>query len=246
MFGLFSRKKEAPQVDYNYNSIAVDLHSHVLPAIDDGSQSPEDSIELISRMMELGIRKIIATPHIMADYYKNNATTINAALTLLKQHLAAANMDITIEAAAEHYFDEHFLHLIDSGELMLIKDKYVLFELPFTSKPFNVIGTVQKLTDKGFIPILAHPERYPYLTLNEATDLKSWGCMLQLNTISLTGYYGKDVKKSAENLVNNNLISFISSDMHHVRHAQAFKNVLQQPMLQTLLDSGLLKNTELL
>jgi protein-tyrosine phosphatase len=246
MFGLFSKKKKEPQEIFDYDFVSVDMHSHVLPGIDDGAQSVEESVVLIREMMAMGIKKIIATPHIMADYYKNNATTINAALHTLTEHLKAENIDITIQAAAEHYYDEFFNKLIDNNELMLINDQYVLFELAFTSKPPNVIHTIQKITDKGLIPILAHPERYPYLTLQEAESMRSWGCRLQLNTISLTGYYGKEVKKSAEALVDAGVIDFISSDMHHPRHAQALKTALETSYLKKLKDGGNLQNIHLL
>jgi protein-tyrosine phosphatase len=246
MFGLFSKSKKEPKEIFNYDFVSVDMHSHVLPGIDDGAQTVEDSVVLIKEMMALGIKKIIATPHIMADYYKNNATTINNALQLLQQHLKAENIDITIQAAAEHYFDEFFVKLIDNDELMLINDKYVLFELAFTSKPPNLIYTVQKMTDKGLIPILAHPERYPYLTLKEVESVRSWGCQIQMNTISLTGYYGKPVKASAEAIIDAGLIDYISSDMHHPRHAQAFKHALETTYLKKLKDSGVLLNSKLL
>lgn len=246
MFGLFSKSKKQPQETFDYDFVSVDMHSHVLPGIDDGAQTVEESAVLIREMMGLGVKKIIATPHIMADYYKNNATTINDALHRLKEHLKAEDINIPIQAAAEHYFDEFFVKLIDNNELMLINDTYVLFELAFTSKPPNLIYTVQKITDKGLIPILAHPERYPYLTLQEAESMRSWGCRIQMNTISLTGYYGKEVKKSAEALIDAGLVDFISSDMHHPRHAQAFKNALQTPYLKKLKDEGKLLNQELL
>jgi protein-tyrosine phosphatase len=246
MFGLFSKSKKQPQEIFDYDFVSVDMHSHVLPGIDDGAQTVEDSAILVREMMALGIKKIIATPHIMADYYKNNATTINDALHRLNEHLKAEDINITVQAAAEHYYDEYFVKLIDNNELMLINDKYVLFELAFTSKPPNIINTVQKITDKGLIPILAHPERYPYITLQEVESMRSWGCRIQMNTISLTGYYGKEVKKSAEALIDAGLIDFISSDMHHPRHAQAFKQALQTTYLKKLKDEGNLLNIELL
>ncbi|MDT3403265.1 tyrosine-protein phosphatase [Mucilaginibacter terrae] len=247
MFGLF--KKKAPQPakeEFDYDFVSVDMHSHILPGIDDGAQTLEDSVILIREMMAMGIKKIIATPHIMADYFRNNAETINDALARLREHLITEGISIPVEAAAEHYFDEYFLNLIEKDELMLIQNKYVLFELAFTAKPPNLINTVQKLTDKGLIPILAHPERYPYLTIPEVEMLRSWGCRIQLNTISLTGYYGKEVKAAADALVDAGLIDFISSDMHHPRHAHALKIALQTSGLKKLKDSGNLQNIQLL
>ncbi len=247
MFGLFKKKSTSattPLADYGF--VSVDLHSHVLPGIDDGAQTVEDSAVLIREMMDMGIKKIIATPHVMADYYRNNAQTINAALATLRQHLTSEGIDVEIEAAAEHYFDEFFMNLIDTDALMLINNKYVLFEMSFASKPHNVLPTVNKLTEKELIPIMAHPERYPYFTVQEAEQLRSWGCRMQINTISLTGYYGKGVKESAEAFIDAGLVDFISSDMHHPRHAEALRNALKMPYLTKLRDSGALQNSILL
>ncbi|HEY4197300.1 MAG TPA: CpsB/CapC family capsule biosynthesis tyrosine phosphatase, partial [Mucilaginibacter sp.] len=165
MFGLF-KKKDSP-VTTTYASIAVDMHSHVLPGIDDGAQNPEESIILIKKMMELGIKKIIATPHIMADYYKNTAETIGNALTILKAELVKQNIDIEIEAAAEHFFDETFEARVNNGKLMTMGDNYALFEFSFINQPPNLVEMIQRMKDLGYKPILAHPERYQYLDIEQ-------------------------------------------------------------------------------
>lgn len=240
MFSFF-KKKDTP-VTITYEPIVVDMHSHVLPGIDDGARTPEDSIVLITKMMELGIKKIIATPHIMADYYKNTAETIGNALAILKAELKERNIDIEIEAAAEHYYDETFDGRINDHKLMTMGDNYVLFELSFISMPPNVIGAILRMKELGYKPILAHPERYPYMDIEQLRNMRDWGCMLQINTISLTGYFGKDAKKMAESLVDNELVDFISSDMHHLKHAAAFKNALKMPYVEKLLGDYPLKN----
>ncbi|GAB3918479.1 tyrosine-protein phosphatase [Mucilaginibacter boryungensis] len=248
MFGLFKKKEKLKKaITFDYSTLQVDMHSHILPGIDDGAQNPEESIYLIRKMMELGIKKIIATPHIMIDYYRNTPETINGALAVLKEELVKEGIDIVVEAAAEHYFDETFEARVDADGLMVMKGGYVLFEFSFISKPPNMIPVVQKLLDKGYKPILAHPERYSYLTIDELRNLRSWGCCLQLNTISLTGYYGPEAKRIAETLVDNQMVDFISSDMHHPRHAEAFKRALLMPYLEKLIAEDYpLKNTLLL
>lgn len=243
MFSFF--KKDAGNI-VTYESIKVDMHSHVLPGIDDGAQNPHESIVLIRKMMELGIKKIIATPHIMIDYYKNTPETIGNALAILKEALQRENMDIPVEAAAEHYFDETFEARVNNHKLMTIGDNYVLFELSFISHPPNLVNVIQRMKDLGYKPILAHPERYAYLDIEQLRTIRDWGCELQLNTISLTGYYGKDTRKMAESLVDNELVDFISSDMHHVKHAVAFRNALKLPYVARLLTDYPLKNIMLL
>jgi tyrosine-protein phosphatase YwqE len=240
MFSFF-KKKDTP-VKNTYESIMVDMHSHVLPGIDDGAQNPEESVVLIKKMMELGIKKIIATPHIMADYYRNTAETIGNALVILKTELEKQNIEIEVEAAAEHYFDETFEARVNNHKLMTMGDNYALFEFSFISQPPNVVEVIQKMKDLGYKPILAHPERYPYLNIEQLRNLRDWGCALQLNTISLTGYYGKDARKMAESLVDNELVDFISSDMHHLRHAQALRDALRLPYVERLLHDYPLKN----
>jgi protein-tyrosine phosphatase len=241
MFNFF-KKKETKINAPDYSSIAVDMHSHVLPGIDDGAQNPQESIFLVRRMMELGIKKIIATPHVMADYYRNTAESINGALEVLKAELIKEDIDIQVEAAAEHYFDETFEDRINDGRLMIIAGKYVLFELSFISQPPNMLNIIQRMIELGHKPILAHPERYQYMELDELKGLRDWGCCLQLNTISLTGYYGRGARAMAEALVDNDLVDFISSDMHHPKHAEALKNALRLPHVQKLLTDYPLKN----
>jgi protein-tyrosine phosphatase len=242
MFGIFKKKDYKKEITFDYSSIAVDMHSHILPGIDDGAKNPEESIILIKKMMALGIKKIIATPHIMADYYRNTPETINEALAILKEELQKQKIDIIVDAAAEHYFDESFEGRIDRKELMIIGDNYVLFEFSFINQPPNTIPVVQKLKDQGYKPILAHPERYPYMEFDQFKSLHDWGVSLQVNTISLTGYYGKEAKKLAESLIDAQLVDFISSDMHHLRHAEALKNALRMPYVEKLLFDYPLKN----
>ncbi|GAA4097270.1 tyrosine-protein phosphatase [Mucilaginibacter panaciglaebae] len=245
MFGLFKKKEEKRQASVNYASIAVDMHSHVLPGIDDGAQNVEESVFLINKMVDAGIKKIIATPHIMIDFYRNTPETINGALEILKAELKLREIDIKVEAAAEHYFDETFEKRVDDKKVMTMGDNYVLFEYPFISPPQNAFQVIQKMTAAGYRPILAHPERYGYMTVEEMANLRAWGCNIQLNTISLTGYYGKGIKHKAESMVDADIVDFISSDMHHPKHAAAFHDALSLPHVERLLTNYPLKNVML-
>lgn len=242
MFGLFSKKKIEYVRRYDLSTLGVDMHSHILPGIDDGAQNVDESIVLVKAMIDLGIKKIIATPHIMVDYYRNTPKTINAALQELKNELQNQEIDIEIEAAAEHLLDEGFEVLLDEGTVMPMTDNYILFEMSFIDAHPNLIPVVQKMREKGYKPILAHPERYPYFTLENCENIKSWGCDLQMNTISLTGYYGTKTKEMAEAMVDHNLVDFISSDMHHIRHAAALEKSLKTSYLERLLFDYPLKN----
>lgn len=243
MFGLFKKKAAKKEITFDYSSLGVDMHSHILPGIDDGAQNLQESVFLIRQMMAVGIKKFIATPHIMIDYYRNSAETINAALAILKAELVTEKIDVEVQAAAEHYFDETFEKRIDDNKLMIMGDNYVLFEFSFINQPINTVPVIKKLKDKGLKPILAHPERYPYMAIDQFRTLHEMGVDFQLNTISLTGYYGLGAKRIAEEMIDNHLVDFISSDMHHPRHAEAFKNALRMPYLEKLLFDYPLKNT---
>jgi protein-tyrosine phosphatase len=246
MFGIFKKKEQKKRnITFDYSSVMVDMHSHVLPGIDDGAKNPQESIALIKKMMALGIKKIIATPHIMADYYRNTPETINNALAILKEELVKENIEIDLEAAAEHYFDETFEERVKKDQLMIMGDNYVLFEFSFISQPPNVVPVLQRIVDMGYKPILAHPERYNYLDIDQLRTLRDWGTLLQINTISLTGYYGKDTKKMAESLIDAQLVDFISSDMHHLRHADAFKDALRTSYIEKVLFDYPLRNSML-
>jgi tyrosine-protein phosphatase YwqE len=248
MFNFFRKKdnyiNENPgEIIRDYSSLMVDMHSHVLPGIDDGAPTPGEAIVLIRKMIEVGIKKIIATPHIMVDLYRNTSETINNSLQILKTELNKENVEIIIEAAAEHYFDETFEDLVNQKKLMTMGENFVLFEIPFISKPVNLIEMIVRMRELNYKPILAHPERYLYLKLPDYKMIKEYGCYLQINTLSFTGYYGKGIKKNAEVLADNQLLDFVSSDMHHQRHAAAIQDSLKMPYIQQLLSGNSLKNS---
>ena len=242
MFEIFKKKSKTPEFDFK--TIGTDMHSHILPGIDDGAPTVKESVLLVKRLMDLGFKKLIATPHIMADYYRNTPETINNALDILREELAKQQIDIPIEAAAEYYLDETFEAKIDKGNLMTMGNNYLLFELSYINYPNNIKDIIQKLNDKGYKPILAHPERYPYLygSLENYYKIREFGCYFQLNTISLTGYYGKQTQKVAEELAENMMIDFIGSDMHHLKHADALYQSLFTDKLKFLLDESGLQN----
>ncbi len=241
-FGLFGKKKSDGLRTFDLSTLGVDMHSHVLPGIDDGAQTVEESVVLVQAMINLGIKKIIATPHIMVDYYRNTPETIGDALKLLKTQLQKQYIEIEIEAAGEHLLDEGFEVLLEEGRVMPMGDNYLLFEMSFIDVHPNLIPLVQKMKDMGYKPILAHPERYPYFTVENCENIKSLGCDLQMNTISLTGYYGSKTKIMAEAMVDQNLVDFISSDMHHLKHAAALERSLKTTYLEKLLFDYPLKN----
>ena len=245
MLTFFTSKPKVASIDFS--NLRTDMHSHILPGIDDGAQNVSQSVTLVKKMMDLGFSKIIATPHIKQDYYPNTFETITTALNHLNETLANQGVNIEIQAAAEYYFDENFVSALEKDDLLTINNRYILFELSFFNFPLNLFEIINKIILKGYIPILAHPERYEYLggSVENFYKIKESGCLLQMNTIALTGYYGKLPQKIAEELVSNNLIDYMGSDMHHIKHAEALKQSLFLPNVERLLNESQLKNAYL-
>jgi len=239
---LFRRTEEIsyPQLA-DHSAIAVDMHSHLIPGIDDGSKTMEESIELIRKYIELGYKKLITTPHIMSDAYRNTPDIILGGLDKLRTAVKDAGLSIELDAAAEYYFDEDFTRLIKEKNLLSIGKKYVLFEVSYMNAPDNISKVIFDIQVAGYIPILAHPERYPfwYNKFEEYHKFKEAGVLFQLNTNSLVGYYGPDAKKIGERMVNENLIDFAGSDMHGNRHMAALERSVSEKYLWKLVAKGL-------
>ncbi len=221
MFSIF--KKTAP-FPSPYFPIVTDIHSHILPGIDDGSPDIETSLALIEGLMKLGITQSIATPHIIGDLYRNDASSINESLSLLKKTLLEKQIDFKVTAAAEYMLDAYFLELLELNKpLLTIKDNILLTEFSYADKPYNVEQLLFNIITEGYQPILAHPERYGYYhnDFKQYNYLNEIGFLLQVNLLSLTGYYGKPVAKAANYIIKNNLHSFVGTDLHHARHLSA-------------------------
>jgi protein-tyrosine phosphatase len=222
MFSIFKKKKTT--TSSSYFPITTDIHSHILPGIDDGSPDVETSLALIDGLIKLGITSSIATPHIIGDMYRNNAETIGAALDKLRKALAEKQIDFRVNAAAEYMLDDYFLGLLkDKTPLLTLKDNKVLTEFSYAEKPYNIQQMVFSIITEGYQPLLAHPERYGYFhnDFKQYNSLKDLGFLLQVNLLSLTGYYGKPVAKAAAYIIKNDLASFTATDLHHDRHMQA-------------------------
>jgi protein-tyrosine phosphatase len=220
-------------------SLHTDMHSHLLPGLDDGAETVAHSLELLRELRELGFRKLIMTPHVMGDFYKNTPEGIRTALAELRAAAAAAGLDdVELECAAEYYLDECF-----GGER-----KYLLFETSYMNEPFNLQATIFELKAAGYRPVLAHPERYTYFygRLAEIRKLRDeYGVLLQLNLNSLAGYYSPAARRVAEQLIDEKLIDFVGTDTHHLRHTAAlagktissnyFNKLLALPLLNSTL-----------
>ncbi len=243
MFGLFKKKvEENPSVA----PILVDVHSHFLPGIDDGVQSFEEALDILRAFSAMGYKKVITTPHIYWDYYPNTPEIILKKLHVLREKIAETDIDIKISAAAEYFLDDHLISLVENkGKLLTFGENYLLFETSFINQPAYLVDTLFKIFALGLTPVMAHPERYLYMhnNIQLAEDLVDRGVLLQVNINSLTGHYSKEVKKCAEKLIDKNLVSFLGSDCHNMRHVGVLKRSAQTKYFKKLANQPILNNT---
>ena len=227
------RKEKEKQSEHvipnaNFSFLGADMHSHFIPGIDDGAKTIEESLSLIEEMITMGYNTIITTPHIMIDYYANTPSIIQNGLAILRQAAEEKNLTITIKAAAEYYIDEYFTALLDKEPLLTLYQKEVLVECSMLYEPPMLADVLFNMASSGYRPVMAHPERYVFLhnNMDKYREFKDRGCLLQLNMLSVTGYYGKNIRLAAEQLLAEGLYDYIGTDIHHEKHTEAIKNLL--------------------
>lgn len=227
--------------------LKTDVHSHFIPGIDDGAATLEDSISLIRGMADLGYTRLITTPHIMSDFYRNTPEIIMSGLEQVREAIKQEGIPVTLDAAAEYYCDAEFEKRIGNEPLLSFSGKYVLMELSYMN-PSDYFETVTfKLQLEGYIPVLAHPERYPYWNHNieHYAAIRDKGVLLQVNIASLTGHYGTSARRTAERLIESNLVDLLGSDVHKQSHIDLLNKAGKEKYLKNLLASGRLVNDQL-
>jgi protein-tyrosine phosphatase len=240
---LFFRKKENTSVDLGW--LQTDMHSHLIPGIDDGSSDLKTSLELVKGFANLGYRKIITTPHILWDVYPNTRDIILDKYTGLKNAVIEAGIDIQIEVAAEYYIDEHFYGLLkNKTPLLTLGGNMVLVEFSMLSAPFDLQDMLFEMQLQNYLPVIAHPERYSYLNRKREVfdEFRNSGCLFQLNLLSLQGYYGNAVKELAEYLLKKDYYDFVGSDLHHERHMAGLQKLRTANWMRNLMESSSIKN----
>jgi tyrosine-protein phosphatase YwqE len=236
---VFSFFKSPPKK--NHRPLTTDIHSHLLAGLDDGVKSMEEAEEVILRFKDLGYSKCITTPHIMSDFYRNEPAQIQNKLNLLRQHLLEKKISFTLEAAAEYYLDETLLQRVSENEMLLtFGSRFLLFETNFITEPFHLKEFIFKVTTLNYKPILAHPERYQYMTMDKAEDLKNRGVLFQMNIPSIIGYYSKPIQQLAFKFIDKGWVDFLGSDCHNMMYTKVleeaqnhryFKKALELPLL---------------
>lgn len=246
MFSIFRKKKEN---ETDLSGLVADMHSHLIPGIDDGATDMESAIVMIRAMYDLGYRKLITTPHVHWEMYKNTTEIINRGAQLVRDRLAESDMKLEFQASAEYYMDEYVDEVLERNEpLLTISGNMVLVEFSFIRQPVDLRDKLFQLQIKDYQPIIAHPERYLYFGAHKEfyDELHDMDCRFQLNLLSLCGYYGKKQLELANYLIKKKYVSLLGSDLHNLRHAHILRaSSAIGDAVNRLLDSGVLLNPEL-
>lgn len=225
--------------------LSCDVHNHILPGIDDGAKTIDDSLMLIRGLKELGINRCIATPHIIAGVYDNDINSIKEASDKLSKALSSENIKFNLSYSAEYMIDDRFLNTLDNKQLCVLPNNYVLIEMSYFAESIMSMEVVYRLNSFGYSPILAHPERYNYYhnDFSQYRLIKDMGCYFQLNLLAISGYYGSQVKAVALRLIKEKMYDFVGTDIHHERHLNAIKRLINRYDVQELLKHNPIKNT---
>ena len=223
IFSFFKgNKNSTPDIGY----LRTDIHSHLIPNIDDGIQSIEEGISILREMESLGYTKVITSPHTMWGTYDNTAETILSGLKKMQEAILEEGINIELQAASEYYLDEHFMQRIHSDEeLLTFGQNHILVETGFINEPPELKEASFHLTMKGYKMVYAHPERYLYLLEKPSLieELLDRNIIFQLNAVSLTGCYSKPVQKLAEKLIDMKAIKLVGTDCHNMGHINLLK-----------------------
>jgi tyrosine-protein phosphatase YwqE len=226
MLSLFQSKPVLKDlIPENY----IDIHSHLIPGIDDGARTFEDTLRLTQALQSFGMTQCITTPHIIEHVWDNTTEGIREKETATGIELRKHHITLPFRVAAEYMMDDYFVSLFQSGNLLTLKKNYVLVEISYINPPIQLYAILFDLQVAGYIPVLAHPERYLFYhhNLEEYNKLKTAGCLFQLNLLATVGYYGEAVTKVAEKLLQKGMYSFVGSDAHHDNHIAGFNQKIR-------------------
>jgi len=233
---------------FDYNLLYADMHSHLIPGIDDGAPDLVTSIQLINGLLHLGFKKLITTPHVMQDMYPNKREDILRQYESLKKELDTEGINVEIKVAAEYFLDDNFKKILERKEpLLSFGDNLVLVEFSMASEPLDFKELLFEMQMQGYQPVIAHPERYVYHERNKDffEDLKTAGYFFQLNIMALAGAYGKSINELAKYFIKHQYYELAGTDLHNLHQLDHLQNSSIAHGLKELLDSGKLINPAL-
>ncbi len=236
-----------PQTSSEKLPFRTDLHSHLIPRIDDGAQSVKESLDLLERMEKIGYRRCVITPHVMADSYRNSSERILTGLYSLRKYAETFGIQIELYAAAEYYLDEELLRRLKTNDILSVGNGYLLFETSYYASPLNLEEAIYEIAASGYRPLLAHPERYRYVRDPEEFygRLREQGVSFQVNINSFGGHYGSDARRKARWLSEKGWIDILGSDLHHRRQADFLRETINSGLLDSVLKRNNILNDQL-
>lgn len=231
MFSFFKKKKKLKElIPDNF----TDIHSHILYGLDDGAKSLSDTEDLLRSLKSFGFKQFVTTPHTTPLVWENTKEGILNQYEKVKTELNVST-DV-LRVASEYLMDDSFLKRLEQEKLLTLKEQYVLVEMSYINPPIQLYEIIMQLLSQGYIPVLAHPERYNFYKndYNSFKKLKNAGCLFQMNLLSSVGYYGGDITQIADYLLKEKMYDFVGSDVHHQRHIQAFSADVQLKQIEEL------------
>jgi tyrosine-protein phosphatase YwqE len=219
--------------DFDFSKLRTDMHSHLIPGIDDGSTDMESTIIMLRKFQDLGYKKVITTPHIKTGVFDNTSEIILAGFEDVKAEILKQGISIEFEAAAEYFYDFSFMERIEKDDILSFSNKHVLLEYSFNQPPMGENEMYFALQMKQYKPILAHFERYPYYhgSVKRAQELRDKGVKIQVNLLSLFGHYGPEVQKQTALLIKENQVDLFGSDCHRIEHLELLEKNRQNTLL---------------
>ena len=224
---IFSKLFRSAKIPFDFSGM-TDCHSHILPGVDDGVEKLEDSLSILGEYEREGVKKVWLTPHVMEDM-PNSVSGLRERFELLRSNYSGG---IELKLASENMIDNLFAERLDADDFLPIGDdgRKLLVETSYFSAPMNLRDVMERIMKAGYYPLLAHPERYNYMTsISEYTRLKEMGVMFQLNAMSLSGYYGPMIKDKAERMLNLGYYNHIGSDLHRIGHLEVMRSMKMKP-----------------
>lgn len=223
----------------------IDFHTHILPNIDDGSRSIEETFNLINEAKKAGFEKIVLTPHYIENYYETDIAEREVWLNAIAQNLSVKNFEGEIYLGNEIYISENIIKLLENFKASTINNtSYVLFELPLNAEPLNLYDIIYEMQQNKLVPVLAHPERYTFMQKEPELiyDLVQKGVLMQSNYGSIIGQYGKGAEFIVSKMLENNLVHFLGTDVHRQntiykeipRILDKIKNIIGEERLEEL------------
>lgn len=207
-------RRRIPILESGIFSTLTDCHTHILPGVDDGVRTEKEALEILSYYESIGVKRVILTPHVMEDV-PQDVSDLRSRFQALE---SAYKGSLELSLASEYMLDYSFFSILEKGDLLTLWDNYLLVEMSYAQPVLNIFECVERIMTKGYFVVLAHPERYLYLTPKESKGLKDIGVKFQLNLTALLGAYGDRVKDRAKWLLDSSYYDFVGSDIHSLKY----------------------------